>query len=97
MDLLTLRFTYVSPAVMRIYGSTVEETLSRGVAEDILHQLQTGTFSGVGRVTASFGIAEHRAGEGMDELITRVDNLMYRAKIDGRSRLACDIESSTAT
>lgn len=67
------------------------------LAEDILHQLQTGTFSGVGRVTASFGIAEHRAGEGMDELLTRVDNLMYRAKTEGRSRLACDLDSSAAT
>ncbi len=29
MDLATLRFTYVSPAVTRIYGSTVEETLAQ--------------------------------------------------------------------
>ena len=67
------------------------------LAEDLLKQMQTGTFSGIERVTASFGVAAHRAGEGIDELLTRVDNLMYQAKRDGRSRLACDPDSSAAT
>ena len=59
--------------------------------------MQAGTFSGIGRVTASFGVAAHRAGEGIDEFLTRVDNLMYQAKRSGRSRLACDPDSSAAT
>ncbi len=67
------------------------------LAEDLLRQLQTGTFSGIGRVTASFGVAAHRAGEGVDELLTRVDNLMYQAKRGGRSCLACDPDPSAAT
>jgi diguanylate cyclase (GGDEF)-like protein/PAS domain S-box-containing protein len=67
------------------------------LAEDLLKQMQAGTFSGIGRVTASFGIAEHRAGEGIDEILTRVDNLMYKAKDGGRSRLACDPDPSAAT
>jgi PleD family two-component response regulator len=37
-----------------------------------------------------------RAGEGIDDLLTRVDNLMYQAKRDGRSRLACDSDPSAA-
>jgi PleD family two-component response regulator len=32
-----------------------------------------------------------------DELLTRVDNLMYQAKNGGRSRLACDPELSAAS
>jgi PleD family two-component response regulator len=59
--------------------------------------MQAGTFSGIGRVTASFGVAEQRAGEGVDKLLTRVDNLMYQAKNGGRSRLACDPELSAAS
>jgi diguanylate cyclase (GGDEF)-like protein len=67
------------------------------LAEDLLQQLQAGTFSGIGRVTASFGVAAHRAGESVDELLTRVDNLLYRAKRGGRSCLACDPDPSAAT
>jgi PAS domain-containing protein len=33
MDLATLRFTYVSPAVAQIYGATVEETLAQGISD----------------------------------------------------------------
>jgi diguanylate cyclase (GGDEF)-like protein/PAS domain S-box-containing protein len=66
------------------------------LAEDLLQQLLAGTFSGIGRVTASFGVAAHRTGEGVDELLTRVDNLLYRAKSTGRSRLACDPDPSAA-
>jgi len=67
------------------------------LAEDLLKQMQAGTFSGVGRVTASFGVAAYRKGEGIDDILTRVDNLMYKAKRGGRSRLACDPDPSAAT
>jgi diguanylate cyclase (GGDEF)-like protein len=67
------------------------------LAEDLLMQLQAGTFSGIGQVTASLGVAAHRPGEGVDELLTRVDNLMYQAKNSGRSRLSCDPDPSAAT
>jgi diguanylate cyclase (GGDEF)-like protein/PAS domain S-box-containing protein len=67
------------------------------LAEDLLQQLLVRTFAGIGRVTASFGVAAHRTGEGVDELLTRVDNLMYRAKSGGRSRIACDPDPSAAT
>jgi diguanylate cyclase (GGDEF)-like protein/PAS domain S-box-containing protein len=33
MDLATLRFTYVSPSVMKIYGSTPEETMAKSLQE----------------------------------------------------------------
>jgi len=67
------------------------------LAEDLLQQLKVRTFAGIGRVTASFGVAAYRTGEGVDELLTRVDNLLYQAKRGGRSRLACDPDPSAAT
>jgi len=67
------------------------------LAEDLLQQLLSRTFAGIGRVTASFGVAASRTGEGVDELLTRVDNLLYQAKRGGRSCLACDPDPSAAT
>lgn len=66
------------------------------LAEDLLQRMRTGAFTGIGWLTASFGVTAHRAGEGIDDLLTRVDNLMYQAKRDGRSRLACDPDPSAA-
>jgi len=44
MDLATLRFTYVSPAVAQLYGATPEETMTRRLEEVLpLHSLETVT------------------------------------------------------
>ncbi|MCE5262320.1 MAG: sensor domain-containing diguanylate cyclase [Deltaproteobacteria bacterium] len=67
------------------------------LAQDLLKQMQEGAFSEIGRITASFGVAVHRPGEGIDALLTRVDDLMYQAKRKGRSRLACDPDPPAAT
>jgi GGDEF domain-containing protein len=40
------------------------------------------------RVTASFGVAVARPGESWDALFSRVDQALYRAKADGRDRVA---------
>jgi diguanylate cyclase (GGDEF)-like protein len=37
--------------------------------------------------TASLGVASYRVGESREELITRVDAALYRAKLDGRDRV----------
>jgi PleD family two-component response regulator len=41
----------------------------------------------VGFVTASFGIATWRAGEGADALLLRADSGVYAAKQAGRDRV----------
>jgi diguanylate cyclase (GGDEF)-like protein/PAS domain S-box-containing protein len=66
------------------------------LVEDLLKLLLARTFPGIGRITASFGVAGHRVGEGVNEFITRVDNLMYQAKKGGRSRLVRDFDPVTA-
>lgn len=41
---------------------------------------------GAARVTASFGVTAHRDGEPLARLVHRADELLYRAKADGRNR-----------
>lgn len=43
-------------------------------------------FPVAGSVTVSMGIAEYRAGEGLDQFFLRVDAAMYLAKKNGRNR-----------
>ena len=47
-------------------------------------------------VTCSVGIAQHRAGEGVPEVIQRADVALYEAKSAGRNRLACSASSRPA-
>jgi len=56
-------------------------------AEKLRQVLETHDFPEVGRVTCSFGVAEHRPGESVASLIKRVDTGLYRAKENGRNRV----------
>ncbi|MBS0253096.1 MAG: GGDEF domain-containing protein [Proteobacteria bacterium] len=44
----------------------------------------------IGKVTASFGIAELRPGEEYEHFLDRVDSKLYEAKAAGRNRIAVD-------
>ena len=44
----------------------------------------------IGRITASFGIAEVAAGDDTDELVHRADAMLYQAKCAGRNCVAAD-------
>ncbi len=50
----------------------------------------SGTGQRIGTITASFGVAQLRPGEGPEALIKRVDAKLYEAKISGRNRVAVD-------
>lgn len=39
------------------------------------------------RVTASFGVVEHRRAETLDDLVSRADTALYEAKVGGRDRV----------
>jgi diguanylate cyclase len=41
----------------------------------------------IGEVTASFGVAEHLAGEPLESLVQRADERLYKAKAAGRNRV----------
>jgi diguanylate cyclase len=43
----------------------------------------------INSITASFGVAEYRAGEAADEFIDRADSALYRAKSGGRNQVQC--------
>ena len=62
------------------------------LAEDLLKQLHNRLFPEVGALTASFGVTPYRSSESSDAVLTRVDNLLYQAKEEGRARVVCDPE-----
>ena len=59
----------------------------RALIEAIDHPL-------VGEVTASFGVAEYYPDEYMGSLLKRVDSALYRAKAEGRNRVACSDQTT---
>ena len=59
----------------------------RLLAEKLRIALENHTFSDVGRVTCSFGVAEYVAGDNADALMKKVDRCLYHAKTSGRNRV----------
>ncbi|MFK3799124.1 diguanylate cyclase [Pseudomonas sp. NPDC088444] len=57
------------------------------LAAELWAALRAEPVDGVGRVTASFGIASWREGEGGDALLLRADSGVYAAKMGGRDRI----------
>ncbi|WP_447650057.1 diguanylate cyclase [Pseudomonas abietaniphila] len=57
------------------------------LAAELWAALRAEPVDGVGRVTASFGIASWRKGEGGDALLLRADSGVYAAKLAGRDRI----------
>jgi len=63
-----------------------------GLAKRILSDHSDSIFLGIGRLTASFGVATHRAGDRPEDILSRVDAALYCAKNNGRNR----VEQETA-
>ncbi|MFG0851692.1 diguanylate cyclase [Pseudomonas sp. FYR_2] len=66
-------------------GSDAEQ--ARLLALELWHGLRNVPVDGVGKVTASFGVAGWRPGEGADALLLRADAGVYAAKQAGRDRV----------
>ncbi len=62
---------------------------AREMAEKLRRRIAGQPFAGVGRVTASVGVTASLAGEGVDALLGRADQALYRAKAEGRDRVRC--------
>lgn len=60
------------------------------LAESLLQALRAAPVSGVGSVTASFGVTTWRLGDTVDQLVHRADALMYDAKQAGRNCVRTD-------
>ncbi len=56
------------------------------LADRLRRAVDEHTFSGVGALTASFGVAELGPGDSLDDLIKQADEALYRAKSSGRNR-----------
>ena len=67
-----------------------ETTLAQAaaLAEFLRIGLHTLTDSGIGPVTASFGVAQYRPAETLDQWLKRVDDLVFQVKREGRDRVA---------
>lgn len=60
------------------------------LAESIRQEVSLYPFETAGNKTASFGVAQIRTDESVEELIGRVDKALYVAKESGRNQVVCD-------
>lgn len=70
-------------------GSNAEQ--ARKLALELWQGVRGVPVEGVGRVTASFGVAGWRVGEGADALLLRADAGVYAAKQAGRDRVEAEL------
>ncbi|ALH99642.1 GGDEF domain-containing protein [Pseudomonas sp. FW306-02-F02-AA] len=61
------------------------------LAVELWQSLRNTPIEGLGTVTASFGIASWRSGEGADALLLRADSGVYAAKQAGRDRVEMEL------
>ena len=57
------------------------------LAEELRVAIESHTFKGIDRVTASFGVTEYMPGEPENQLLERADKALYQAKDMGRNRV----------
>lgn len=70
-------------------GSNAEQ--ARMLATELWHGVRSVPVEGGGKVTASFGVAGWRQGEGADALLLRADAGVYAAKQAGRDRVESEL------
>lgn len=66
------------------------------LAERIRAGLEASPFPDIGRVTLSAGVAEYQEGESLETWVDRADQALYRAKAEGRNRVAASAMRSPA-
>jgi diguanylate cyclase (GGDEF)-like protein len=59
------------------------------LAERCRKALEYADFTGVDKLTGSFGVAEYQQGESQNMIILRADQALYRAKQNGKNRIEC--------
>lgn len=66
------------------------------LADRLAGGLRSALFAKVGRVTASFGVAQARPGENLRDLLDRADRALYNAKNSGRDRVVVSSDPDRA-
>jgi len=66
------------------------------LAEKLRKVIEGNSFSHVGKVTASFGVAERKKSEPRYDLFRRIDQALYRAKNSGRNRVEVYTDSAVS-
>jgi diguanylate cyclase (GGDEF)-like protein len=61
------------------------------LAEKLRGAIENHCFTGVSKVTASFGVGEYMPGDTLELLCARVDEALYRAKHEGRNRICVEL------
>lgn len=79
-------FVVILPDTAMAGASTVAEKLRSTVASRKLSR--KGSQQDFGSITMSFGVTEYVFGESAEEFIARADALLYKAKEEGRNRVA---------
>lgn len=67
------------------------------VAEKLRVLMECHPFPTIGRATASFGVAQLRPQETLDDWLKRADDALYAAKALGRNRVSTDTEEAPGT
>ncbi|MNT19444.1 putative diguanylate cyclase YdaM [compost metagenome] len=70
-------------------GSNADQAYT--LALELWQGVRSVLVEGVGQVTASFGVASWRPGEGADALLLRADSGVYAAKQAGRDRVEAEL------
>lgn len=63
------------------------------LSEKIRSVIEEHSFSTVGSITASFGVAQFKVNDKVSHFIKRVDDALYEAKQQGRNRVFADIDN----
>jgi len=81
-------FAVILPGTELEYAMQVTERMRSQLEAKQLAVSESG--QQIGKVTASFGVAELTAGDSCDDLVHRADAKLYEAKCTGRNRVAAD-------
>jgi diguanylate cyclase len=87
-------FAAILPSTNLIGATIAAENIRRAVHAKEL--LKRSTNEKLGRITASFGIAEYRRGETAAALIERADRCLYAAKSAGRNKVISETDLPSA-
>jgi diguanylate cyclase (GGDEF)-like protein len=71
--------------VILIPGSDGE--MAYQAAEKLRNGIEQVKFDEIGTVTCSFGVAQYEDGDTAEALISRADDALYRAKLNGRNQV----------